>query len=173
MEHITDVRMRGATAADARVLAAHRVAMFRDMGRLRPSLEAPLRDASTAYFTRAVPAGEYTAWLALAGDAVVAGAGVQRRILLPRPDERGESLVLGQEGIVLNVYVEPAWRRQGLARRLMDAILAWAPAAGIRRLVLHPSDEGRRLYERLGFVPTNELRYAGAHDLTTSVPTRP
>ena len=28
----------------------------------------------------------------------------------------------------------------------------------IRRVVLHASEEGRRLYERLGFVQTNEMR---------------
>jgi hypothetical protein len=30
--------------------------------------------------------------------------------------------------------------------------------AEVRRIVLHASDDGRRLYERLGFVPTNEMR---------------
>ena len=29
---------------------------------------------------------------------------------------------------------------------------------GVRRVVLHPSDEGRRLHQRMGFVPTNEMR---------------
>jgi IS30 family transposase len=28
----------------------------------------------------------------------------------------------------------------------------------VRRIILHASDDGRRLYERLGFVPTNEMR---------------
>jgi hypothetical protein len=28
----------------------------------------------------------------------------------------------------------------------------------VGRIVLHASEEGRRLYERLGFVPTNEMQ---------------
>ena len=44
----------------------------------------------------------------------------------------------------------------------MDEILGWAPGAGIVRLVLHASADGRPLYEALGFVPTNEMRYTGA-----------
>jgi hypothetical protein len=32
----------------------------------------------------------------------------------------------------------------------------------VARLVLHASDDGRALYESLGFVATNEMRYAGA-----------
>ncbi|HWB39853.1 MAG TPA: GNAT family N-acetyltransferase, partial [Gemmatimonadales bacterium] len=62
---------------------------------------------------------------------------------------------------VLNVYVERPWRRRGVARRLMEAILSWAPGAGIVRLVLHPSSEARALYDSLGFVPTGELRHDG------------
>jgi GNAT superfamily N-acetyltransferase len=63
--------------------------------------------------------------------------------------------------LVLNVYVEPHWRRRGLARRLMQEILEWAPTAGVARLVLHASREGRPLYEALGFTATNEMRYGG------------
>jgi ribosomal protein S18 acetylase RimI-like enzyme len=40
----------------------------------------------------------------------------------------------------------------------MRALLQELAGRGIRRIVLHASDEGRRLYERLGFVPTNEMR---------------
>jgi hypothetical protein len=36
--------------------------------------------------------------------------------------------------------------------------LATLAARRIRRVVLHASDQGRPLYERLGFVPTNEMR---------------
>jgi GNAT superfamily N-acetyltransferase len=69
--------------------------------------------------------------------------------------------LLGREGLVLNVYVERAWRRRGVARRLMQEIFAWASEAGIVRIVLHASADGRALYEALGFVDTNEMRYTG------------
>ena len=39
-------------------------------------------------------------------------------------------------------------------RALLDALAE----RGIRRIVLHASEDGRRLYQRLGFVPTNEMR---------------
>ena len=92
---------------------------------------------------------------------VIAGGGVQFRPLLPRPDASGGGPLLGHEGLILNIYVEPAWRRRGLARRLMTTILEWAPSAGVVRLVLHASSDGRPLYESLGFVASNEMRYAG------------
>jgi GNAT superfamily N-acetyltransferase len=156
--------IRLATPADAPILAQHRVAMFRDIGTIHPASEADLLAASIAYFASALVSGEYVGWVAQEPDdphVVVAGAGVQLRSLLPRPEPSGKGLLLGAEGLVLNVYVEPRWRRRGLARRLMQEILEWAPTAGVARLVLHASKEGRPLYEALGFMATNEMRYGG------------
>lgn len=43
----------------------------------------------------------------------------------------------------------------------MRHILDWARQERLDRLVLHASDDGRPLYERLGFAATNEMRYRG------------
>lgn len=136
--------------------------MFRDMGSAQPAIERELREAAATQIREAMLSGEYVAWVAHpAGEPqrVIAGAGVQLRRLFPRPDAAGTGVVHGREGIVLNVYVEREYRRQGIARRLMETIIDWAPRAGIRRLVLHASAEGRPLYESMGFEPTNEMRY--------------
>jgi GNAT superfamily N-acetyltransferase len=159
------VRIQRATAADATVLARHRVEMFRDMGKLDDATYPRLFEASVAYFARAIPAGEYVAWIATpatAPDAPIAGAGLHVRALIPRPNETGSALVRGPEGIAVNVFTERHWRRRGIGARLMRELLEWARAHDIERLVLHASGDGRNLYEKMGFVPTNEMRYAGA-----------
>jgi GNAT superfamily N-acetyltransferase len=158
-----DLVIRRATIDDAPVLADQRVAMFREMGRVLPDSESALHQQSVAYLTSAIPSGEYVAWVmhsSVAPGKVVAGAGVQLRPLMPRPDVGGGRILVGGEGLVLNVYVDRAWRRRGLARRLMLELIAWAPSAGVVRLVLHPSEEGHPLYTALGFVQTNEMRYS-------------
>jgi hypothetical protein len=43
----------------------------------------------------------------------------------------------------------------------MQTLIGWAGDAGLHTLVLHASDAGRPLYERLGFKATNEMRYSG------------
>ena len=60
---------------------------------------------------------------------------------------------------MLNVYTEAAHRRRGVARALMDVMLGWCRDRDISRVLLHASDEGRPLYETLGFLPTNEMRW--------------
>jgi len=37
-------------------------------------------------------------------------------------------------------------------------MLEWCREAGYKNVSLHASDEGRPLYESMGFVPTNEMR---------------
>jgi GNAT superfamily N-acetyltransferase len=58
------------------------------------------------------------------------------------------------------VYVEPPSRRLGRARRLVETALDWARAERLASVVLHASRAGRPLYEQLGFVGTNEMRFA-------------
>lgn len=134
--------------------------MFRDMGKLGSHQEEALLAATASYLRDALETAEYVGWVAEATgtSSVIGGAGAQIRSILPRPRPGSEELELGPEAIVLNVYVEPAWRRRGVADGLMRAVLDGLAERGIRRIVLHASDEGRRLYERLGFVATNEMR---------------
>ena len=101
--------IRRAVAADAPVLARHRAEMFRDMGELPDDLYGTLVEAATAYFARAVPDGSYVAWVAQAPegrDEIIGGAGLQLRVLLPRPHPRGTRLLHGPQGLIMNVFTE-------------------------------------------------------------------
>jgi GNAT superfamily N-acetyltransferase len=87
---------------------------------------------------------------------------------LPHPvGETLDEIVIaeGRHAIVLNVWTEPTWRRCGLATLLVKQILAWARAERLDRLLLHASDEGRLVYEKLGFTQTNEMRFKERFDL--------
>lgn len=157
--------VRRATLDDVAVIARHRAEMFADMGQLPADLYETLVTQSIEYLTDALPTGAYVGWLASAPGqptTVIAGAGVQLRRTLPHPvARRGNARVAtGHQAIVLNVFTEPAWRRQGVAELLMTHVIEWARASGIDTLVLHASADGRPLYERIGFVPTTEMRYA-------------
>jgi GNAT superfamily N-acetyltransferase len=162
---MSEPTVRPATVADALVIAHHRAAMFRDMGQLPGGTAADALVAATAEWLRhAMPAGEYQGWLAEdAAGHVVAGAGVQLRPIMPRPRPGGTpEPLLAPQALLLNVYTDAAWRRRGLAERLLRAALAWTATHGVSSVVLHASPQGRALYERLGFRATNEMRYEAA-----------
>ena len=138
--------VREADATDIPFLARHRVGMFRDMGQL--ASHRVLERATAAYLREALPRGESLGWMAednATPPAVIGGAGVQLRPILPRPRPGAEDLELGPEAIVLNVYVERAWRRRGIAESLMRALLDALASRGIRRIVLHASDDSQHL----------------------------
>jgi GNAT superfamily N-acetyltransferase len=153
--------IRPASDSDARVVARHRAHMFRDMGELvnDAAVEALLQ-ASRAELERALRDGTYVGWLAVdqRGD-VIAGVGIHIKPQLPRPTPDGKGVAAGAVPLIVNVYTEPAWRKRGVARALMGDLLDWARARGVDRVVLHASKDGRRLYESLGFVGTNEMRW--------------
>jgi len=148
------ITIRPATPADLDVVMRHRRSMFADMGnRMRADLDA-MDASSRPLFARALGDGSYRGWLAREHDGrVVAGGGI---IMLPyHSSPRDPS---PQRAWIVNMYTEPRYRRQGLARRLMDEMIGWCRGQGMTTVYLHASDEGRPLYESLGFTPTNEMR---------------
>jgi len=171
---MTPYVIRQATVADAAAIAVHRAAMFADMGRIHDdATRATLIAETHEFLQRAMPAEEYLAWLAVDVNkptSIVGGAGVHRRQTMPFPKRSSYGAMLniagsaaptgvaqGRQAIVMNVYTHPSWRRLGVARELMETIIAWARACPLDSLVLHASSEGRALYESLGFVGTNEM----------------
>ena len=56
--------VRQAGASDIPLLAHHRAAMFRDMGRLASHHEVALERATASHLRAALPRGEYLAWVA-------------------------------------------------------------------------------------------------------------
>jgi GNAT superfamily N-acetyltransferase len=140
-----DYRIRAATLDDVDTLVHHRIAMFREMGTAidAGSLEKAFRD----WVTKLLPAGTYRGWIVEgpSGD-VVAGGGMT---ILPWPP--GPWYVGGRMAFVYNVYTEPAHRRRGLARMIMDAIHAWCRDEGIGTAGLNASGQAQRLYESMGY----------------------
>src|SRR3989442_3350056 len=156
--------IRLATVADAPVLARHRAEMFRDMGDLAEELYAPLRDAARRDLAEWLAGGQYIGGGASAAERpheIVAGAGLQLRPLLPRPEPGRRRLRQGPEAIVLNVFTERAWRRRGLARGLMERAIAWASEHGVGRLGVPAPPRGPGLYGAGGFGGADRVRDCG------------
>jgi GNAT superfamily N-acetyltransferase len=111
-------------------------------------LDAGALDAAfRGWLSETMPAGTYRAWLVEdAGGTVVAGGGITIVPWPPGPHYMGSRLAY-----VYNVYTEPAHRRRGLARLIMDAIHAWCRESDITSVALNASRDGVPLYEALGY----------------------
>jgi GNAT superfamily N-acetyltransferase len=63
-----------------------------------------------------------------------------------------------RRGNILNVFTVEQFRRQGLARYLMEVAMNWCRENHIDTVILHASPAGRGLYESMGFSSSNEMR---------------
>jgi GNAT superfamily N-acetyltransferase len=128
--------------------------MYMDMGRGDAASYGNMLQATEAYLRAAMPTGAYTAWTAETAEGrVIGGAGIAIYPWPGSPDDPS-----GRRALVLNVYTEPEFRRQGIARRMMETAIGWCRGQGLGSVSLHASDTGRALYESLGFRQTNEMR---------------
>jgi GNAT superfamily N-acetyltransferase len=149
-----DITIREAAPSELAVILHHRRSMFRDMGEGTVEELDRMVKVTSPWLARALADGLYRHWLALDGSGRVAGGGGV--LLGPWPANPKDPCK--QRAVILNVYTEPEFRRRGIARQIMLTILAWVKEQGLRSVNLHASDEGRQLYEKLGFAATNEMR---------------
>jgi GNAT superfamily N-acetyltransferase len=150
--------LRLATIDDIPALVNQRRRMFEDMyadgAVVRDPANYDAMDQAYAVLLRyEIPAGSTRAWVFEDVRKIAASGALKFTDWLPRPDGQRRGLVY-----VHSVYTVPEYRRLGLARRLLNAMIAYCRDNGWPRITLHASDMGRGLYEDLGFKPTNEMR---------------
>ena len=153
-------RIRRASAQDSDIISWHRARMFQDMGDVSGRAFEILRAKVRTRLEEWIDNGNYIGWLATPADEqqmIVAGAGVQLQPIPPRPLDVS-TIGEGRQGTIVNVFTEPQWRQRGIASLLIKEIIIWSKNEQIDRLVLHASDKGRSIYERIGFVASNEMR---------------
>lgn len=148
-----DVFIRQATLDDIPALLRHRQGMYEDMGYNDADAMSAMVSSCEPYLAAALANGSLRGWLACVGEQVIAGGVV---LISPWPSHPYDGHC--RRATILNMFTDPAFRRQGIARRLMQTMIDWCRKEGFAHVTLHASDKGRPLYESLGFEPTNEMR---------------
>jgi ribosomal protein S18 acetylase RimI-like enzyme len=147
---------RRATINDAALITAHRHAMFASMPNPNlPALET-MSGAFAPWVKEKLADGMYLGWIVEENGRVAGSAGLLILDWPPHPLHPESH----ERGYVLNVFVEPEFRKRGLAHELLKQCMAEARRRRIRVITLHSSDAGRRVYEGLGFHATSEMLYA-------------
>jgi GNAT superfamily N-acetyltransferase len=150
-----------------------RLATTADAPRLRDLIERSVRALSAGYYTarqiesalryvfgtdtQLIADRTYYVVESEAGEVAASGGWSRRRTLYggDQMKEAEDPLLdpVREPARIRAYFVDPAWARRGLARRLFDRCAADAARAGFRALELMATLPGEPLYLALGFVP--------------------
>jgi GNAT superfamily N-acetyltransferase len=147
------VSIREASPSDIPEIVRLRRCMYEDMNYKDADALQAMSSLTADFLEKALPDGTFRAWLARDSNHVIAGGAV---IITAWPAHPYD--LECRRATILNVYTDPAYRRRGIARQLMQTMIDWCKQQGFARVTLHASDDGRHLYESLGFEPNNEMR---------------
>lgn len=112
-----------------------------------------MRDPFAAWLAPRLADGRYFGFVLENDGRVIAGVGL---ILLDWPPHFLHPYN-AERGYILNVFVEPEYRGQGLAKKLMVLADEEFCRRGVAFAVLHASDMGRPVYEGLGWMAMPEM----------------
>ena len=150
-----EVTIRPIGVGDADTVTRHRHRMFVDAGKPDDAVLRAMSDAFLPWVRTKLQAGQYFGWFAEDGGRVVSGVGMMVIEWPPHPLH-----VEPLRGYILNVYTEPEWRGQGLAKRLTGLAMGAARERGLNLTILHATEMGKPLYAKLGFKGTNEMQWS-------------
>lgn len=136
------------------ILMRHRERMWREIGDYSEEQIRISQENYSVWLSQKLSTGELIAFVAYDGDRGAAGSGcVWVQSTGPKPHN--------PDGIVsylMSMYTEEKYRRQGVASAILGKAVEFSRKKGIRRMYLHASRFGRALYQKEGFVESNEMR---------------
>jgi GNAT superfamily N-acetyltransferase len=135
--------LRPATPADAQALTRLRGFMHEAIG---DTLTDTWREACSSTFERRLAGTGFVAYLVEVDELAVCSGVGWLEDHLPSPHQ-----VDGRRGHIASMSTDPAHRRNGHARLVFEALMAWCADQGISRVDLRATEDGRPLYESYGF----------------------
>ena len=134
----TPIQIHPATIADIPEILRQRRLMYEDMNCRDVSALATMQSLTSDYLKTAIPEGSFRSWLASIDNQIVGGGAI---LISPWP--ANPYILECRRASILNVYTHCEFRRRGVARTIMQAMIAWCRAQGFAQATLHASDDGR------------------------------
>jgi GNAT superfamily N-acetyltransferase len=144
--------LRQANLQNLEALIQLRLELLREAGDIKGDSDTTnLAEATRKYIGEKMLSGEFFAWVAEVDCQIVATSGL---VFFQRPLHN--SNLSGLEAYIMNVYTIPMWRGQGIATALLKEIISFVRETEAKRLWLHATEDGKRIYEKLDFVLTSK-----------------
>jgi GNAT superfamily N-acetyltransferase len=147
-------RVRLGTLEDIPAITRHRVGMMLEMGLATPDQCAVYEPEFRVFVRREILAGNFKSFLAeTEAGRVVSGGAVY---IVPWPGNPSDRLQ--KRVFIINVFTDPEFRRRGIAHTVVGVLVDWCRTQGFHSVRLMASDDGRPLYQSMGFFPTREMK---------------
>lgn len=142
--------IRIADSNDIKLFIQIRLEMLREVNSLPP--DYTFSDEILKYSEEYYTSGNHTTVLAFNDDNEVIGCATICYInVMPT-----FSHPTGKRSHLMNVYTNRAYRRQGIAMRMMRILIDEAKKKGATEISLDATKDGRTLYKKLGFTDSDE-----------------
>jgi ribosomal protein S18 acetylase RimI-like enzyme len=150
-----NIKIKEASSRDYPLIAEHFYRLWQDNDVSADSIEPNWCNITLQFIDHAERELSYKAFVVEVDGTVVGSTSCQLFAGL-YPNVLAEQY--RKYGYIWGVYVEPAYRRQGLAKRLTQKAIAYLKTLGCTRAILHASPSGKPVYTKLGFKESNEMR---------------
>ncbi|MBQ6786710.1 MAG: GNAT family N-acetyltransferase [Lachnospiraceae bacterium] len=141
-----------ATIKDIDILTETRIIVLRAANQLSDDVDmSEVREQSYEYYKRALSKDTHVAYLVLDEEEFVGAGGVSFFEVMPTYHNP-----TGKKAYIMNMYTQPEYRRQGIAYKTLNLLVAEAKARGITAISLEATQVGRGLYEKYGFIGMND-----------------
>lgn len=144
-----------ATLEDLDILTETRIEVLRAANQLSNDVDmSEVKQQSFQYYQNALQNNTHVAYLIYDGDVFVGAGGISYYQVMPTYHNPS-----GKKAYVMNMYTKPEYRRQGIAMKTLELLVSDAKERGVSVISLEATDMGRPLYEKYGFVQTeNEMQ---------------
>lgn len=112
-------------------------------------VDEDLLQATRTYFNDVFQNGSCKTWVAQADGHIVASGSLAIFVRPPYPGN-----VAGKDAYLLNMYTLADYRKQGLARKILQQAMQYAHEHGFAKIWLHATEDGQALYASEGFAPS-------------------
>jgi len=109
--------------------------------------EIDLAPALRDYYDRHMADGTFVSWIAVDGEKIIGTSGMS---FVEKPPYFG--CPSGKMGLLSSMYTDPEYRRQGIAKELLDRVVKEARNYGCGTVQITASDMGVKLYSSYGFI---------------------
>lgn len=141
-----------ATLKDIDILTETRIIVLRAANQLSDDVDmTEVEKQSYEYYRKAISDDAHVAYLVFDGELFVGAGGVSFFEVMPTYHNP-----TGKKAYIMNMYTKPEYRRQGIAYKTLDLLVAEAKERGITAISLEATRMGRALYKKYGFVKMND-----------------